>query len=98
MKTTAMIVSIFTLFTFNVLGQSSDVQALLKNMEMRKEVFSNILNDHNLMMEFMDQMSGNTHAMAMMRGNHQMMMQRMHQEGMIESDLQQMGHSAELYE
>ncbi len=63
-----------TLFTFNVLGQSDDVKTLMENRETREEVFSTILNDHNLMMEFMDQMSGNAHAMAMMRGNREMMM------------------------
>ncbi len=74
MKTTTLLISMITLFTFNVLGQGSNVKALLENRDTREEIFSIILNDHNLMMEFMDQMNGNEHAMAMMRGNHKMMM------------------------
>ena len=62
-----------TLFTVNVLGQKGDVKTLLENRESREDVFNTILNDPNLMTEFMNRMSGNAHAMAMMRGNQTMM-------------------------
>jgi hypothetical protein len=73
MKTAAMIFSMITLFTVNVLGQKGDVKTLLENRESREDVFNTILNDPNLMTEFMNRMSGNAHAMAMMRGNQTMM-------------------------
>ncbi len=62
------------LFTLNVSGQSSDVKKLLENRDTREEIYNTILNDHNFMMEFMGKMRGSEHAMAMMRGNHDMMM------------------------
>ena len=68
-----MIFSMITLFTVNVLGQKGDVKTLLENRESREDVFNTILNDPNLMTEFMNRMSGNAHAMAMMRGNQTMM-------------------------
>ncbi len=75
-----------TLFTVNVLGQSGDVETLLKNRDTREDVFNTIMNDHNLMMEFMDQMSGNAHAMTMMRGNQVMM------NNLLEGNHMQNGH------
>ncbi|GAI70916.1 unnamed protein product, partial [marine sediment metagenome] len=39
----------------------------------RAEIFNIILNDHELMIDFMKAMKGNKHAMIMMKENHQIM-------------------------
>tara|TARA_R110002050_G_scaffold125855_1_gene246161 strand:- start:1933 stop:2088 length:156 start_codon:yes stop_codon:yes gene_type:complete len=44
----------------------------MENPEGRAEIFNNILNNHELMMEFMQVMKGNEHAM-MMKGNNPIM-------------------------
>lgn len=54
-------------------GQQADVNSVLKNAESKDKVFSAILEDHELMTEFMTKMMSNEHAMMMMKGNHDMM-------------------------
>lgn len=54
-------------------GQQADVNTMLKNTDTKGKVFSAILEDHELMTEFMAKMMANEHAMMMMKGNHDMM-------------------------
>ena len=69
MKTIATIFIAVLLFTVNGFSQSSNVKALLDNQETKTEVFNAILNDHQLMSEFMTAMKGNKHATMMMQNN-----------------------------
>jgi hypothetical protein len=54
-------------------GQQADVNSILKNAESKDKIFTAILEDHELMTEFMTKMMSNEHAMMMMKGNHDMM-------------------------
>ena len=69
MKTIATIFIAVLLFTVNGFSQSSNVKALLDNQETKTEVFNAILNDHQLMSEFMTAMKGNKHATMMMQNS-----------------------------
>ncbi|MHB9142850.1 MAG: hypothetical protein ACYC25_13325 [Paludibacter sp.] len=73
MKTIILIISVVSMFSFNGYSQTTKTSDLLKNKETRNETFNAILNNHELMMDFMDAMKGNKHAMMMMQGNNQMM-------------------------
>lgn len=73
MKTLALIFSMMTFLAINSFGQNADVKELLEKQETRTEIFNIILNDHELMMDFMKAMKGNKHAMIMMKENHQIM-------------------------
>lgn len=63
-----------TVLVFNVNGQNTDVKAFLDNQETRTEIFNAIVNDHQLMMDFMKMAKENEHGAMMMRNveNHQM--------------------------
>ncbi|MBK8503525.1 MAG: hypothetical protein IPL46_15715 [Saprospiraceae bacterium] len=54
-------------------GQQADVDSMLNNAESKDKVFSAIMDDHELMTEFMTKMKSNEHATMMMQGNHDMM-------------------------
>lgn len=74
MKTTLVLIfSMMTFLTLNSFGQDKKIAGLLENQANRTEIFNAILSDHNLMMEFMQAMKGNEHAMMMMKGNNPMM-------------------------
>ncbi|MFY9152716.1 MAG: hypothetical protein WAO52_11910 [Prolixibacteraceae bacterium] len=73
MKTIILVISVITVLSFNGYSQTTKVSELLKNKETRNETFNAILNNHELMMDFMAAMKGNEHAMMMMKGNNQMM-------------------------
>lgn len=73
MKTIILVISVVSLLSLNGYSQTTKANDLLKNKETRNETFNAILNNHELMMEFMDAMKGNEHAMMMMKGNNQMM-------------------------
>ena len=53
--------------------QQADVSTMLNNAETKDKVFSAILDDHEMMTEFMNKMMSNEHAMMMMQGNKDMM-------------------------
>ncbi len=57
-------------------------EQLLQDEAMRKELFSTIAGNHEMMMEFMNVMIQNEHAMSMMQGNKQMMQHMMGGKGM----------------
>jgi len=90
MKTLALTLTMITLLTFNGLGQSKEIKTLLDKPETRKEVFNTIMNDHELMMDFMNQMKGNQHAKMMMNENSQMKPQDVKMD--MKGDHQMMGH------
>lgn len=73
MKTIVIFLSMMTLFVLNGFGQKTNVTGLLENKETRTEIFNTIMNDHELMTDFMNAMHNNEHAMMMMKGNNQMM-------------------------
>ena len=51
------------------MAQDKSAADLLKDDAKRTEIFKTILNDHQLMMEFMDAMKDNDHAMMMIQNN-----------------------------
>jgi hypothetical protein len=72
MKTLISLITIFTFLTVKSYCQNSNVNALLEKPETRKEIINSILNNHNYMTEFIQEMHGNQHAMMMLNGNNQM--------------------------
>lgn len=54
-------------------SQPTNVDSMLENAESKDQVFAAILEDHELMTEFMDKMMSNEHAVMMMKGNQKMM-------------------------
>lgn len=95
MKTIILVISVVTLFSFNGISQTTKADQLLKDKDVRTETFNAILNNHELMMDFMAAMKGNEHAMMMMKGNNQMMNDNdksdMHQEHQMMNHDQMMG-------
>lgn len=77
----------FALYAFLLIGMSTGCvnptpEQVLQDSEARKEVFSRIAGDHELMSEFMEVMMQHEHAMMMMQGNKQMMSHMMGGQGM----------------
>lgn len=68
MKTIALILSIAVFSTLNAMGQKINAEKLLKNKNNREQIFSCILNNHEMITQFMNQAEGNEHAMNMMNG------------------------------
>lgn len=64
---------LFALLMLSAYGQSTDVRAMLDREQTRNEIFSAIMSDHQLMMEFMKQAREHEHARLMMEGQHQQM-------------------------
>lgn len=73
MKTITFIFLLMPFWTLNSLAQNTDVTGLLDKPETKTEIFNTILNDHQLMLEFMTALKENDHAMMMMKENHSMM-------------------------
>lgn len=65
MKTRLLIILSVFLLMLSAFTQDSRVNELLQNQESKKELFDAIQNDHQLMMEFMQNMHQNQHAMMM---------------------------------
>jgi hypothetical protein len=84
MKTLVTIIVALFFLTVNGNSQVKDVKSILETPETRTEIYNTILNNHELMMEFMTAMKSNEHASMMMNGNNQMQKNvgkmRMHQE------------------
>jgi hypothetical protein len=72
MKTLAIIFSMVAFIAFSGYGQSADIKGLLDKPETRTEIFNTILENHELMTEFMKNMKGNEHAMMMMEEDSKM--------------------------
>ena len=68
MKTLAIIIAMMTLFSLNSMGQSNNVNKILQDPESRGEVINTILNNNQMMNEFIQQMNENQQAMTMCRG------------------------------
>ena len=76
-------------------AQQANIEALLENPETKNEIFTTIMQDEELMNDFMDEMMANDNAMMRMRGNQQMMGHMMDQGHMMtmmqnNPDMQQM--------
>lgn len=82
MKTVITLLTVIGLFTLTSCNQDADVNAMLKNPEMRSQMMEIITKDHNMMTEFMGKMKGNNHAMQMMQGDKEMMNMMMQGNGM----------------
>jgi len=67
MKTITLLFLMMGFWTFNIYGQNSDIKGLLEKPETRTEIFNSILNDHEVLTEFMKALEENDHAMMMMR-------------------------------
>lgn len=90
MKTITLIFLLMPFWALNSFGQNADVAGLLDKPETRTEIFNTILNDHQLMMEFMNALQENNHAMMMMKDKPEMIqicMQKMKENGMMDSDI-----------
>ena len=61
----------------NTNAQKQTAEEMLKDSVKQKEIFIAIYSDHTQMTQFMQGMMQNEHAMQMMAGNHQMMMDMM---------------------
>jgi len=61
----------------NTNAQKQTAEAMLKDSVKQKEIFNAIYSDHTQMSQFMQGMMQNEHAIQMMAGNHQMMMDMM---------------------
>ena len=88
---------LFITIIFLLIGcsQQADVGVMLENPEMKKDIFSSILGDHELMTELMDKMMSNEHAMMMMQGSDDMMDMMMKDVNMMQmmKDKPEMMHS-----
>ena len=74
MKKAIILILAVTVIILSSCNQATtDVNALLKNAETKKEIFSAITGDHQLMTDFMGNMMNNEHAMMMMKGDQKMM-------------------------
>lgn len=69
MRITTIILLAIGLVSLSSCNQKTDPNAMLENSETRTELFNAIASNHNYMMEFMENMQGNDHAMQMMQGS-----------------------------
>lgn len=72
MKTLVIVIAMIPLMGMSALAQNPDVQKLMDNKEAREEIYNTIMNDHNLMMEFLGDVQDNDHAKAMIQQHHAM--------------------------
>lgn len=77
MKGLALILSLMAFVSFNSFSQDTGARELLSKQDTKTEIFNTILNDYQLMTEFMEAMHGNEHARMMMKGRNPMMGHRM---------------------
>ena len=82
MKIVSLILSMAALTVLASCNQNIDANALLENAETRTEIINAIAANHSYMIEFMDAMQTNDHAMQMMQGDQKMMSHMMKGEGM----------------
>ena len=74
MKSIAIIFSMLTFFAFSSNAQSENIKKIMDNPETRIEIYNNIMNDHERMVEFMEIANGNEHTTMMMQNKkHQIM-------------------------
>jgi hypothetical protein len=69
MKTIALILLAIPLLVSGSKAQDKNITGLLNKEETRTEIFNTILNDHNMMSEFINAMKHNDHAMMMINEN-----------------------------
>ncbi|WP_366186639.1 hypothetical protein [Flavobacterium ovatum] len=74
MKTNVIILSLMVFVTLSSCNSKTDPKAILENPNSRKELFSTIANDHDLMTEFMVNMQGNKMMIGNMMGGNGMQM------------------------
>jgi len=72
MKTIVLFVVMIPLMGMSALAQNPDVQKLMDNKEAREEIYQTIMNNHNMMMEFLGDIQDNDHAKAMLQQHHAM--------------------------
>lgn len=69
MKRISVLIAIAFLFAMSGFSQDTNTEKLLSNEQSRTQIFNAIMNDHQLMSEFINAMHGNEHAMMMMQNN-----------------------------
>jgi len=84
MRTIVIIFSMLTLLTFNGYSQNVDIKGLLDKPETQTEIFNAIVDDHELMMKFMNVVKENEHATMMMHDINHPMEKMKSKEGMSE--------------
>jgi hypothetical protein len=82
MRKLGIILSVIGLLSLTGCIQETDVKAMLQDSETRSEIIKAITENHDFMMELMDNVQGNDHAMQMMQGNKKMMGNMMKGQGM----------------
>lgn len=82
MRTRVIIFLAIGMVTLGSCNQKTDINTILQDKETRAELFDAIASNHGYMMEFMDTMQDNDHAIQMMQGNHKMMGNMMNGGGM----------------
>ena len=93
MKTLVIIISMVGCITLSSCNQTTDPSTMLENSESRTEMFKQIASNHDYMMDFMESMQTNDHAMQMMQENKEMMGMMMKGEGMQMMKTDSMMHS-----
>lgn len=84
MKTLAITLFALAIFGLTACNQQPAVHEVLDDQESREDVYKTIVNDEDMMVEFMNVMQDNQHAMMMMQGNEHMMSGMMNRENMME--------------
>ena len=84
MKTLIITLTGIILIAATACNQKNDPGKDLDNATYRNEVFQTIINDHQMMTEFMEELQHNGHGMMMMQENEQMMPGVMNRESMME--------------
>lgn len=74
MKALWITISAIALLAFAGCNQKNEVKEMLNDPLTRENIYSEIIHDHQLMTEFMEKMRSNEHAMMMMEGYDQRMM------------------------
>jgi hypothetical protein len=69
MKALTLIITMIAFITLSSYTQKDNVDKLLQKKDTRNEVFNKIMNNRELMLDFMNAMHGNQHAMTMWNQN-----------------------------
>ncbi|MFO8234949.1 MAG: hypothetical protein R6U04_06075 [Bacteroidales bacterium] len=72
MKNYLLTLAIIGILIFTACNTKTEVPNALDEPENRKEIYSTIMNDHQMMTEFMEMTNESEHAMMMMEGNQMM--------------------------
>ena len=83
MKNYLLTLAIIGILIITACNTKTEVTNALDNSESRKEIYSTIINDHQMMTEFMEMTNENDNAMMMMKGNQMMSVNHKEMKDMI---------------